>query len=429
MKDLSKFQLILIIFLSISIVAGLIVLSLSRGSSKERPLGRVVMWGTENQVLFNSFLADTFKSDKTLQVTYVEKSKANFDQSLVEAIADGVGPDVVLLPESSILRYKNKISPIPYTSYSARNYKDTFVQEAEMFLFPEGVVALPWSIDPLVMYWNRDLFANQGIAKPPRYWDEFLDLPNRLTIKNQANGVTQSAVALGEFGNIVNAKQIISALFLQLGNPIVSIEPVNGLKATLGDGSLVSALRFYTDFSNSTRPVYSWNLSLQADKVAFISGKLAVYFGFASELRDIRDKNPNLNFDVTYFPQLRDGTERVTFGSLEGLAVLQSSKNKNGAFSLLGKLSGTDNTAKWANLSLLPPARRDLLSTRPSDPFYTVFYDSALWARGWLDPQYVESSDIFASMIEAVKSGRLSYSQALSQAANKMQVLLNTLNK
>ncbi len=41
-------------------------------------------------------------------------------------------------------------------------------------------------------------------------------------------------------------------------------------------------------------------------KNMFLAGDLALYFGFASELDDLKNKNPNLNFDVTLFPQTGD---------------------------------------------------------------------------------------------------------------------------
>ena len=190
---------------------------------------------------------------------------------------------------------------------------------------------------------------------------------------------------------------------------------------------LLSALRFYTDFANPSRPVYSWNLSLPQDKTAFLSGKTAIYFGFASELKELRDKNPNLNFDVTFFPQLRDSKTRITFGSIEGFGVLRSSPNIAAAFNFLNKLSGAESAGLWAKATLLPPARRDLLATKPTDAYLSIFYDSALWARGWLDPDVNQTRSIFSSMIQAVSSGKFSYVEALSNTSERLQNILNSL--
>ena len=101
---------------------------------------------------------------------------ASFDQTLIEALANGNGPDAIIIPQDSIVHYLDKIEPIPYQSFSQSAFKSAYITKAELFLGGNGVLAVPFSVDPLVMYWNRDLFANAGIAEPPQYWDEFLRL-------------------------------------------------------------------------------------------------------------------------------------------------------------------------------------------------------------------------------------------------------------
>ena len=73
----------------------------------------------------------------------------------------------------------------------------------------------------------------------------------------------------------------------------------------------------------------------------FAAGDLAFYFGFASEISKIRDKNPNLNFDVTFFPQPKGASVAVTFGRMQGLAVLKSSQNSGAAFQVISAMTGS----------------------------------------------------------------------------------------
>ncbi len=424
---MSKFQLILILFFGLAIGVALVILAISKGGAGAN-VGHVLIWGTEDQTAFDAFVRSVYEKDETVQITYIQKSRSAFDQSLITAIADGVAPDVILLPESFILKYQDRIYEIPYASYPQRQFKDSFIQGAEIFLGATGVIALPLSVDPLVMYWNRDIFANAGIAVPPKYWDETLLLPARLTKKNQNGTLSQSAIAFGEYFNTENAKAILSGLFLQLGNPIVYPGSTGGYVSSLaGNPDVSSALRFYTDFSNPTSPLYSWNRSMASDKNSFVGGTLAVYFGKASELRNIREKNPNLNFDVSYFPQLRDSTVRVVPASLSGLAVLKNSKNLAGSLAVIRKLSDADSAKKWSDISLLPPLRRDLLANKPSDSFLSIFYDSALWAKGWLDPAVNSTSAIYSDLIDNVTTGSKNYADALKEAGDKINNLLTNV--
>ena len=57
---------------------------------------------------------------------------------------------------------------------SERDFKNTYIEEGELYLAANGILGLPITVDPMVMYWNRDIFSSAAIAAPPSYWDEFL---------------------------------------------------------------------------------------------------------------------------------------------------------------------------------------------------------------------------------------------------------------
>jgi ABC-type glycerol-3-phosphate transport system substrate-binding protein len=337
------------------------------------------------------------------------------------------------------LKQANKITVIPYESYAEGTFKTTFLQEGELFLTPNGLLAIPFSVDPLVMYWNRDMFTNANLSLPPKYWDEFRLLAPLITKKDAAFNITQSAVALGEYQNITNAKSILSALILQAGNPIV-VKSELGLDSTLGASLGYSiaptnaALTFYTQFADPQKEVYSWNRALPDSKTLFLSGKLGMYFGFASEYRELRQKNPNLNFDVTYLPQTRPQQNSqlisTTFGKLYGLAVLRASgANSANAYGAISYLTSKDGMTLWSQYSGLPSVRRDALSAKPNDASTAVFANSALWSRGWLDPDSVRTDNVFKTMIESVTSGRAFYSDAVSSADLQLANLLREAAK
>ena len=53
-----------------------------------------------------------------------------------------------------------------------------------------------------------------------------------------------------------------------------------------------------------------------------------------------------------------------------------------------------------------------------------IFYNSALFARSWLDPSPKDTSSIFSGMIEAILSNNLSPDDAIKDASGKLQLLL-----
>lgn len=418
----------LFIVLSVLIFSGVITIG---GGAGEGIGGNVVMWGTVPKEDLGAAL-ETFRLEHNdeFSLAYIEKSAASFDRELVEALASNVGPDLILLPQNLIIRHDDKALRIPYESLPLRQFKDTFIEEGELYVREDGIIALPFLVDPMVLYWNRDILNSEGIVKPPSYWDEFYSLAPELTVAQPNLTITRSAIGLGEYQNITHAKDILTLLMLQAGEPIVAMtregpESVLGQKHGFVDAPAVSALRFYTEFSNVSKPYYSWNRALPNDKEYFARGDLALYLGYASEYKGISARNPNLNFDVARVPQARDTTRATTHGTMTGIAILKNSKNPRTALYAASLLTGGEFVSAVLEESTLSPARRDLLKgSSAEDAVGEVVNSSALIARSWLDPQPQETERIFQEMIENTVSGRSRLTEAISRASERINILL-----
>lgn len=422
---MTKFQMILIGLFVIFLIGGVIIFSTYRGSSKD--IVTVVIWGTIPQTTFGNIIQETsLNQSKQFAIQYVEKTEENFDADFIEALASGTGPDIFVLENDKILKHRNKIFPIPYDVFTKRQFKDSFIEGSEIYMAPEGVLALPILVDPLIMYWNRSIFTKTKITQPPKYWDEFYDLANLISKKDGALDISRSAVALGEFANISHPKEIVLNLAMQAGTPVIEWG-YSGGRSVFTDVSTSpaeSAVNFYTEFSNPSKPSYSWNRSLPNSTNYFLSGDLALYFGFADEIKNLQIKNPNLNFDVATVPLSREGGVNVSFAYFEGLAITKSSKKISASFSVISILSGKDAATAFSKYLMLPPARRDLLSQRPMNDYESIFYDSAIRAKSWLDPSPAETDLIFKDMIESITSGRARTSEAVVRANEGFSSLL-----
>ena len=435
MKDSNVFQLVVLGTFFVAALVGVILFAGFRATPPESAFANeVVLWGTVNARDMDQLLRATTErlGEVNFRVRYVEKRHESFERALLEALASGVGPDLILLPQDEFLTYANKLREIPFELYPERAFKDTFVEEGEVFLTRKGILGLPFTIDPLVLYWNRTTFTSAGLIEPPHFWDEYFALARDLTVRNEAGTIVKSAVALGEFANVTNAKDIFAALVFQAGNPIVVRGEDGSLSSVLASRAsdravspAEAALRFYIDFSNPVKPTYSWNRSLPTSENVFLAGNLATYLGFASELPDIRAKNPNLNFDVAEIPQARETGVKATFGRMQALAITRKSPFGNDAWRAAQILTSAESLQLWSEISLLPPVRRDLLSDKPADDARAaIFYNAALRSRGWLDPGPRQSEAVFRDMVEAAATGRERVSDAVFRANGELGVLL-----
>jgi ABC-type glycerol-3-phosphate transport system substrate-binding protein len=425
---MTKFQLILTGVFAAFIILGVIIFSAYRGSSQNAT--DVIVWGTIPQNDFSKIIQETsLHQSKEYNVKYVEKTKEEFDSDFIESLASGNGPDLFMLPSDKIIKHRNKVYPIPYNVLTKRQFKDSFIEGAEIYMAPEGVLALPIYADPLVMYWNRSIFTEAKITEPPKYWDEFYNLANLISKKDGTLNILKSLVAFGGFNNVAHAKEIIVNLAMQAGTPItewgnngVSIVFSNSFNKPIIPAE--AAVNFYNEFGNPSKPSYSWNVSLPNSTEYFLRGDLALYFGMGSEAVNLQLKNPNLNFDLAPVPISREGGNNTSFADFNAFAIAKSSKSLNAAYAVASILSGPNGAVAMNKILKLPPVRRDLLAQRQTDTYQSVFYESIIRSKTWLDPEPAESKSIFKSMIESIISGRARTGEAVVKAGRELGELL-----
>jgi len=429
---MTKFQIIVLAVFIVAIIGGAIAFATYKGG-QSTTLPAVTIWGTLPTNTIEKYVQQiNLARAQQLQVNYVEVDASNFNATLVNALANGTGPDAVLLPQDLLSRFTNKVVPIPYNVLPQRTFMDTYVGGSELYLGSQGVLAIPLLIDPLVMYWNRDLFTNAGIATYPQYWDQFPGLVSKLTQKDANSNIQKSFVSLGEFNNIPHAREIFGTLLLQLGNP-VTVSASNGLASAIGNSSAfqgedstTQVLNFFTEFTDPTSPEYSWNRGLPSADSDFLSGGLAVYFGFASEINQLRNENPNINFDAAALPQVRNGSVKAVYGTIYGLSILKSSSNPTNSYSVIQILTDPSNLPTLVSLTYLPPARLDMIGAGTTDPYLSIFYSEALITKSWADIDPTQSNAILSNMVESVTSGASSVHQAITDANNLYNLSLQS---
>ncbi len=422
----SSFQTILIgSFILIFIVALFMFANLSKrgGSTVVEPQGNVVLWGTLDKEKIESFLTTINNSHPEYSVSYVQVGEISFIDSFIRALANDAPPDLLLVDSNTYNQVRDKLYTIPFESISLRQYQTSYIDGANIFVENDGIKTLPVAVDPMVLYYNRDLLAGQGYVVPPTTWTGLVQSIPRFLRRDARGVITQNVLALGETANIPHFKEILSTLFLQTGISITTkdangrIVPQIALPAKVPGNPTPAeeVLRFYTSFANSTDTHYNWNKSLPSSADMFLSGASAFYIGKASELFTLRQRNPNLNFDVTSMIQTDGATRPVTYGNYYGLAVVNNSPNILTAYTVMNELA-TDAFGQYlAQTFTLAPVKRSLLLQNQPDPYVSVFYESALGAFSWIDPDPRETTSLFAEVIRGIHSGEFGIGTAVGQ--------------
>jgi len=427
MKKTNTFQTILLVVFGFCIMFALIIFATQKsGDKKEINYGTVKIWGTLPSVVMKESI-DQIEANIT--ITYEQKKETSLRQDLIEeALAGGSGPDLVILPYGEFMDYKKFLYPVPYKDFSERDFTDTYIDQASLYLANDGEFALPLLVDPIVMYWNKEIFSSNAISVVPTVWDEFKVLAPSMTVRDDTK-ISRSTIPFGQYVNVNHAKDIISMLIMQAGAPIVSsnkgVLTVNVNEKIGSVYPATAAIEFFMEFSNSSLPTYSWNRSLSSSKDMFISGKSAVYFGYASEEEEIEKTNPHLSFDVAIVPQIRGSERKLTFGRMNGVGILKNTSNVTGSLYAARLITSGTVAEKLSQDLNLPPANRSLLAKEPGGVYLPVFYDSAIISTSWADPSPDETSDIFEDTIEGILSSRYSVDLAVSGMERQLKQVID----
>ncbi len=428
MEKKGLLQKILVAVFGIGILAGVMAFAIGSSKSSQQGTVTVSIWGTIPRELMVQSL-DAMQS-KEIRVIYTQKSVDTFYSELVDALASGFGPDIVIYSSDFLGRMLDKVFIVPYEQYPVVGFQGQYVDAGLTALTTKGIAGFPLGVDPMVMYFNRDILVNNFLTRPPQYWDEMLQFATTVT-RRDGLSLTQSAVALGSLRNINHAKDIFALISMQAGNSFTDKNEGKLISVLDRPGTSMippveSAISFFLQFSNTQSDVYSWNSGLPRSLDMFLAGNLALYFGPASEFQSLRSRNPNLNFDVAMVPQLRSINRRMTSSDVLFVSTTKISQNQGPAQQIMFNLLSPEIHQSIIDGTGYQSARRDVLVTPVQDTYKTMFHNSAMISMSWVDPLSEETDVIFEKMMNVVVSGSNTVNGAVLDAHKEMERLINT---
>lgn len=431
---LRPFELALVIIFTLLFIAALFLMSTHKNSPDAASsgldgyIGVVEIWGTMPSYGIEPILLDLQNEDERYEfVTYRYIQADNFDGELLAALADNEGPDLILTSHEKLVDMRKRIQPVSYDSFPLPDIQNLYIDGASIFAMSDGLYAYPIAVDPLMIYWNKDIIATEGFLGAPVTWEEFVNTMFPKLIKRDfSRTIERGVIAMGEYSNVRNAFGVISALMIQGGTEGVIEDKFNGYSIKIrssvsGDDPLMAAADFYTRFSKPSNALYSWNRSFEEDRSEFVAGNLAFYFGYGSEALLLEKLNPNLSFGIAEIPQGEAATVRRTYAKFYGLSTLRSSDNQAGAAKVMFSLGGPSIAPKIAVSCSMVPAHRSAVLTGSNDVYGRITYQSTLIARGWLNPKLSGADEAFRIMTEDINENRRKISGAVGDTVNRIE--------
>jgi len=411
----------------------------------------------DDQDDFQSIISAYRAIHPNVKVEYRKFRYEEYEQALLEAFAEDRGPDIFSIHNTWVNKYRSKLLPapdsvtLPYEKtvthlgfkeekvvemkptrlISPVQVKDKFIDVVHQdVIWPdsgdnnkEKVYALPLSVDTLVLFYNRDLLNSAGIPEPAQTWTEFQSHVKTIVKQDKQGDIIQAGAAIGTGHNVSRSFDILSLLMMQNGTPMVSNGKVT--LATKLEGRETSpaeeALIFYADFAYPAKEVYTWNEEMPNSLEAFIGGQVAYFFGYAYNLRDIRNRAPKLNFSYSKLPQI-EGNPEINYANYWVEAVAKKTEHSDWAWDFLQFATSEEQVKSYLDKAEKPTALRSLINYQIEKEDLIPFILQLLTAKSWYRGQdSAKAENIFKEMITAVVNSEMFVEEAIELAAGRIQ--------
>ncbi len=388
-----------------------------------------------------------------------------YEDELVQAFAEDRGPDLFSIHNTWLAKYQPLITPLPKTismvyqetrgtikketvavireeaTMTVRELQNDFVDVvAEDVVQPyqpdhrssveNRIWAIPYSVDTLALFYNKDLLNSAGIAEPPATWRDFQTQVKDMTLVDLDGGIVQSGAAIGTTENIERAVDIVSLLMMQNGTTMTNESTGKATFAEIPEGypsnipPALSAVQFYTDFANPVKEVYSWDAEQPNSFEAFVNGTTAFFFGYSYHIPLIRARNPKLNFDIAPMPQI-EGGKTVNYANYWMEVVSKTTEHVDEAWSFIQFAATAEQVTSYLSEADKPTALRSLINMQLEDLDLSVFASQILTAEDWYsgeDPEAAEQAIL--DMVENILAGVEDPERELEIAQSKVNQTL-----
>jgi len=404
-------KILLSLLLAIFTLTGFGCKGLSSEEQQAIKPSTLVIWTVYDDIDALNNLAIEYKKIRPYVSVRIRQLRYDeLEERFLEALADDVAPDIVSLPVEEIAKYSKRLNPMPESIQVAEVYEkgdiktETVVNQVVEYLPTKRQIAdefvatviddveingnvygLPLSMDTLALYYNRDLLDRSGVAEAPGTWLEFSDAVRATTRVNTSEELIQSGVALGTASNISHAPDILAMLLMQNKLDVAhggTVDLAKGSSRLNNDHPTIQALRFYTDFADKERQVYTWNEEQEEALESFVRGKSVFYFGFARDLETIERQARNFDIEILPVPQLAPSSP-ANIANYWTLTVPEKSPYKSLAWDFIRFATTERSIRNYVSQTKFPSPLRSHVKLFAADEDLAPFMTQMLFAKTW----------------------------------------------
>jgi ABC-type glycerol-3-phosphate transport system substrate-binding protein len=355
------------------------------------------------------------------------KDAKEYEARVVNAIADGDGPDIWLVRNDWIPKHapKSLAAVVSNPEEDPIALAKTKIEPAlvDLNVFENKLYGIPLTADSLMMLYNLDFYNNvanaadeagkKTLGVTPTTWS---DLSSQSAVVSQRKEATiqRSAIALGTVDTTFAPSDVLTAFMTQAEVAILTEDKKNvgfnlaRFKGGIAEFPATDVLDFYTSFARVDKSNYSWNDTMGNPIDAFVNQKTGALIGYYSTLQTILNRDPNFEIRVVPLVQRQEKTDRVDYATTWSFIVNSETTQPQLSWNYLSYMANELVQQKYSEKTNKPPATKYNNPTiivpslkLPSEAAELVRLQFRT-AKQFVKPEWQQTDEIFQDAIRQV---------------------------
>ena len=359
---------------------------------------RFATWDTAGDVDKQQAMVDKFNEEhEDIEVT-LEAYGQDFDTKISAGMGSGDTPDVMYM--WNYPAYHEGLEPLDsYIEKEGKEYKDNIYEALWPYNSIDGsTYGIPVGFTTHVLFYNKDLFAQAGVAEPTAdwTWDDLQAAAKTITDKTDAKGLAFS----------MKPDPYDYEMFLW-SNGAAYCDEEGNIKGNLDSDKSKEVFQMFQDMEKEGYAV----ATEKSGTDEFRAQQAAMYIYGSWSINDF--KKDGLNFGLVDVPAFKDaGQDSVSILSTSGIAMSKDSKNKEAAWEFVKFWTG-----EWASKERIGsemPALYNVVESEKimENPEFASFYTMLEQSAG-----YTPASFILDNWSEVSESLALSFEQVFNPSS------------
>lgn len=338
---------------TVAMTGALLVGCSASGNGSADGVTTISIWARDAQESFMPELVEGFNSThEDIQVELTIISGGEYTQKFASATAGGTPPDVasmdlVLVPYYAqagvLLDLSDRVAQLDYWDDFDNAHLGTTEWEGK-------TIAVPFSAEASVLYYNKDLFSKAGLdpEAPPTTWAGIEAAAEKITALGDGNyGFYMSGNATG--GNL-----FVATPYMYAGGADLLTEGSGAGDIDFDSSATIEALTFLRGMWEKGYMPQDAKSDTGANFYAtFATGTIGMQGGGAFGILDVIDQG-KVDLGVTFLPGREEGT-KSSFAGGDDLVIPAGTKNADAAWTFVEWATSTEAQEKYlADLGTTP---------------------------------------------------------------------------